>query len=60
MSKDSLINNFNKNDLKEITSKNAYHSPDISESDNEGVEENKIVNYDLQWRSDTVSIKFIV
>lgn len=54
-SKDNLINKFDKNDLKEITSNNSYHSPDISESDEEA-SKNKIVTYDLQWRSNTVSV----
>ena len=59
-SKDRLINNINKNDINEITSKNAYHSLEISETDEEAeANKNKIVTYDLQWRSDTVSEIFI-
>ena len=57
-SKDSLINKFDKNDLNEIASKNSYHSPDIFESEEEA-DKNKIMTYDLQWRSDTVSVLLI-
>ena len=42
------MNRFDKNDLNEITSKNFYHSPNVSESDEEAGK-NKIVTYDLQW-----------
>ena len=54
-SKDSLINKFDKADLKEIINNNSYHSPDVSETDEEAGK-NKIVTYDLQWRSNTVSV----
>ncbi|GBB87941.1 hypothetical protein RclHR1_14430006 [Rhizophagus clarus] len=53
-SKDKLINKFEKNDLKAITSNNAYHSPEISESD-EGADENKILQQFLRGYLDEVT-----
>jgi hypothetical protein len=50
-SKDPLIRKFNGREL-EITKNNKYHSPELSD------EENNIIVQNLPWRSDTVS-KFI-
>ena len=46
---DDLIAQFSKKELEPITKKNYYHSPKISD------DENNIIVQDLPWRSDTVS-----
>jgi hypothetical protein len=47
---------FKGNELRPIKESTAYHSPDVSESDEENpTGKKKIVTKDLPWRSTTVS-----
>jgi len=44
-----LIRQFDESELEEIAENNCYHSPEMSDDDN------NIIIHDLSWRSDTVS-----
>ena len=53
---DPLIRNFNDEHLQPVINHSAYHSPEISETDEENPSgKRKIVIRDLKWRSSTVS-----
>ena len=53
---DPLIRNFNDEHLQPVINHSAYHSPEISETDEENPSgKRKIVIKDLKWRSSTVS-----
>jgi hypothetical protein len=53
---DPLIRKFNDERLQPIINNSAYHSPEISETDEENPSgKRKIVIRDLKWRSSTVS-----
>ncbi|CAG8799368.1 1263_t:CDS:2, partial [Dentiscutata erythropus] len=47
---DKLIRKIAKKDLMKLQTSNRYHSPEISETDEESVKR-KIIVYDLKWRS---------
>ena len=51
---DRLLRNFYNDELQPIRTDNRYHSPEVSETDNEDVKQ-KIVIQDIKWRSSTVS-----
>ena len=51
-SNDRLITQFDKTELDPIIKENCYHSPEVSDDNNQ------VIVHDLPWRSDTVS-KFI-
>ena len=60
---DPLIRKFNSEYLQPVINHSAYHSPEISETDEENPSgKRKIVIKDLKWRSSTVSniLKFII
>jgi hypothetical protein len=57
---DPLIKKFNKYDLTLIKESNLYHSPELSESDEDKAKKRKIVVKDLEWRSSTVSLLSIL
>ena len=53
---DQLIQKFNDEHLQPVLDNSAYHSPEISETDEENPsDKRKIVIKDLKWRSLTVS-----
>jgi hypothetical protein len=53
---DPLIQKFSNDHLQPILDNSAYHSPEISETDEEDPSgKRKIVIKDLKWRSSTVS-----
>ena len=53
---DPLIRKFNHEHLQPVIDHSAYHSPEISETDEENPSgKRKIVIRDLKWRSSTVS-----
>ena len=52
---DRLIDKFYSSELNPIRSDNRYHSPEVSETDDDDPENRKIVVRDLKWRSSTVS-----
>jgi hypothetical protein len=53
---DPLIQKFDDKYLQPVINNSAYHSPEISETDEENPsEKRKIVIKDLKWRSSTVS-----
>lgn len=54
---DPIINMFKKGELRPIKESSAYHSPDMSETDEDHADgQRKIVTKDLEWRSTTVKI----
>ncbi len=54
---DPLIRMFKESELHPIKETNAYHSPDLSETDEEShVNKRKLVTKDLEWRSSTVRL----
>ena len=57
--KDPLIKKFYKEELKPLQTDNKYHSPEVSETDNEVPNKRKIAIRNLKWRSSTVSMLFI-
>ncbi|PKY20705.1 hypothetical protein RhiirB3_434083 [Rhizophagus irregularis] len=54
----SEISKYNKEELLKILKNRKYHSPEISESDDDPVNQNKriICVYDLSWRSDELKM----
>ena len=53
---DPLITMFKESELRPIKESSVYHSPDLSETDDENATgKRKIVTKDLAWRSSTVS-----
>ncbi len=60
MTGDPLIKKFKKYDLILIKESNLYHSPELSESDEDKTKKRKIVVKDLKWRSSTVSLLSIL
>jgi len=53
---DPLIRKFNDERLQPVINNSAYHSPEISETDEENPSgKRKIVIRNLKWRSSTVS-----
>ncbi|UZO12042.1 uncharacterized protein OCT59_003592 [Rhizophagus irregularis] len=48
---DPLIEKFSNEELRPIITENGYHSPEISESEDE---QNIIVMHNLRWRSSTL------
>ncbi len=56
---DPLVCIFKERELHPIMNNNAYHSPEVSESDEEyPLNQRKIIVKDLRWRSSTV--RFII
>ena len=58
---DDIISQFDKTELLSVLQKNDYHSPEISESEDESRSKlpsgkNFVHVYDHSWRSDTVNI----
>jgi hypothetical protein len=54
---DPLISMFRESELKPIKDNSAYHSPEVSETDEENQDaKRKIVTKDLKWRSTTVRL----
>lgn len=54
---DPLIRKFNDDHLQPVLDNSAYHSPEVSETDEENPSgKRKIVIKDLKWRSPTVCI----
>ena len=56
---DPIIKMLKKNELRPIKESSLYHLPNISESD-EDSDKRKIVKKDLEWRSSTVRLKFLM
>jgi hypothetical protein len=54
MLKDRLVNNFYDDELNPIQTDNRYHSPEVSETDDNNPNERKIIVRDFKWRSATV------
>lgn len=53
---DPLVQKIHDNYLQPVLDNSAYHSPEISETDDENsTGQRKIVVKDLKWRSSTVS-----
>lgn len=50
---------YGKRDLLKILANRAYHSPEISETEDEGSKKSVINVYDISWRSEEV-IYFIL
>jgi hypothetical protein len=56
-SDDTRITSYEKRPLLKILANRSYHSPEISETDDEGP--TSVINvYDLSWRSEEVIINF--
>jgi hypothetical protein len=53
---DSTIRLFKEDELRPIKEMTAYHSPDLSETDDENLDKRKLVTKDLEWRSTTVGL----
>lgn len=53
---DPIISLFRDEELRPIKDTSAYHSPDLSETDDENSEKRKLVTKDLKWRSTTVRL----
>ena len=51
---DSCITKYEKRPLLKILADRAYHSPELSETDEESSDNTVINVYDLTWRSDEV------
>ena len=51
---DSRITKYEKRPLLKILTDRAYHSPELSETDEENSDNTVINVYDLTWRSDEV------
>jgi hypothetical protein len=57
---DPIIKLFKKGELRPIKESSAYHSPEVSETDEEFPnQQRKIVTKDLEWRSSTVKLIII-
>ena len=54
-----MIKTFKKSELRPIKESSLYHSPDVSETDEDNSEQRKIVTKDLEWRSLTVRLLII-
>jgi hypothetical protein len=55
-SKDRLISELYKDELIPIQTDNRFHSPEVSETDNDDPNSRKVVIRDLKWRSSTVNV----
>ena len=53
--KNPLIKKFRNSQLRPLQTDNRYHSPELSETDDEN-DKRKIVIYDLKWRSSAVNL----
>ena len=53
---DPIISMFNKGELRPIKESSAYHSPEVSETDEESPNQRKVVIKDLEWQSSTVKL----
>ena len=53
---DPIIKSFKNDELRPIKESSAYHSPDISETDEENPSKRKLITKDLTWRSTTVRL----
>jgi hypothetical protein len=54
---DPIIKMFKKGELLPVTESSLYHSPDVSETDEDASDgKRKIVTKDLEWRSSTVRL----
>ena len=54
---DPVIKLFRKHELQPIMTESAYHSPELSETDQENpTDKRRIIVKDLKWRSATVSL----
>ncbi|CAB4434988.1 unnamed protein product [Rhizophagus irregularis] len=57
--KDSRITSYGKRDLLKILANRAYHSPEVSETEDEGSK--SVINvYDLSWRSEEVTYFILI
>ena len=57
--KDSRITSYGKWDLLKILANRAYHSPEVSETEDEGSK--SVINvYDLSWRSEKVTYFILI
>ena len=57
--KDSRIVSYGKRDLLKILANRAYHSPEVSESEDEGSK--SVINvYDLSWCSEEVTYFILI
>ncbi|UZO25240.1 uncharacterized protein OCT59_017515 [Rhizophagus irregularis] len=52
--KDRLINKFHTNELRPLQTDNRYHSPEVSETDSDNPNKQKIIIRNLKWRSATL------
>jgi len=57
---DRLVKKFRPDELQGVRTDNRYHSPEVSETDNENPNKRKIVVQDIKWRSSTVSYFFFL
>ena len=55
---DRLVEKFRPNELHQLRTDNRYHSPEVSETDEENPDKRKVVIRDIGWRSSTVSLLF--
>jgi hypothetical protein len=55
---DRLVKKFRPDELQGVRTDNRYHSPEVSETDEENSNKRKIVIRDVRWRSSTVSLLF--
>jgi hypothetical protein len=56
---DRLVKKFRPNELQQVRMDNRYHSPEVSETDEENPDKRKVVIRDIGWRSSTVSLLFL-
>jgi hypothetical protein len=52
---DPIVQKFQDENLQPVLNDSAYHSPEISETDEENPDQRKVVIKDLKWWSSTVS-----
>lgn len=53
--KEPIVAQYNKNEILQITQDKRYHSPELSETDDENPEgKRQVFVYDHSWRSDEV------
>ena len=55
----SVVRKFRPDELQGVRTDNRYHSPEISETDEEDFNKRKIVIRDVSWQSLTVSLLFL-
>lgn len=57
---DPEIMTYNKEELLKLLKDRRYHSPEMSETDEDNSSKRLICVYDLSWRSDQVRFQFSV